>query len=58
MKNLEKLSLDVKSQIEEARLNASELMSVEGGLDVDADDDWCLFQQCQSGAEKICYTGV
>jgi hypothetical protein len=41
--------------LENQILDIEGLMKVEGG--VDNDEDWCVFQQCASGA-KTCYTGA
>jgi hypothetical protein len=58
MSTLKEFGKDSEKQIEEARLTASELLNVEGGIDADQDEDECGIAQCVSGAVKTCYTGA
>jgi hypothetical protein len=58
MSTLKEFGKDSEKQIEEARLTASELLDVEGGIDADLDEDWCFSGQCKSGAVQSCYTGA
>jgi hypothetical protein len=57
MKTLNELRFNSEEQFEEARLTASKLLNVEGGVDTDEDD--CLNYQCASGAEiKYCFSNA
>jgi hypothetical protein len=62
MKTLEEFGKDSEKQIEEARLNANELLNVEGGVDVDLDNcllmSTCISGMCISAGGATCYTGA
>jgi hypothetical protein len=58
MSTLKEFGKDSEKQIEEARLTAGELLNVEGGVDADLDEDWCIIGQCEAGAVQSCYTGA
>jgi len=40
----------------EVELSSDELLSVEGGIDTDSDEDDCSRKQCQSQAVTSCYS--
>jgi hypothetical protein len=62
MSTLKEFGKDSEKQIEEARLTASELLNVEGGIDADLDDcimmSTCISGMCTSAGGATCYVGA
>jgi len=57
MKNLKKMSKqDSMNEFTDDSVNFEELLTIQGGTDMDLDD--CKSKQCTSQAEISCYTAV